>query len=75
MHATKPSWYSDAIFRSIPTTVVADSLEAEWNNKLRALATAQEDCERLLAGCVSVLSSEQRLAGAWRRVGSAQEER
>jgi DNA invertase Pin-like site-specific DNA recombinase len=26
--------------------LVADSLEAEWNNKLRALATAQEDYER-----------------------------
>ena len=40
--------------------LVADSLEAEWNNKLRALAAAQEDYERKHDGEGSALSAEQR---------------
>ncbi len=40
--------------------LVADSLEAEWNNKLRALAAAQENYERNRDGEGSVLSAEQR---------------
>src|SRR6266851_3025281 len=40
--------------------LVADSLEAEWNNKLRALAAAQENYERNRDGEGSVLIAEQR---------------
>ena len=40
--------------------LVADSLEVEWNNKLRALAAAQEDYERSRDGENNVLSAEQR---------------
>jgi DNA invertase Pin-like site-specific DNA recombinase len=40
--------------------LVADSLEAEWNNKLRALAAAQEDYERQRSEQGGVLSTEQR---------------
>jgi hypothetical protein len=40
--------------------LVADSLEAEWNNKLRALAAAQEDYERQCASAGSLLSADQR---------------
>jgi hypothetical protein len=40
--------------------LVADSLEADWNNKLRALATAQEDYERQRADEGSVLNDQQR---------------
>ena len=36
--------------------LVADSLEAEWNNKLCALAAAQEDYERQCASEGSLLS-------------------
>jgi DNA invertase Pin-like site-specific DNA recombinase len=40
--------------------LVADSLEAEWNTKLRALAAAQEDYERQRSAEGGVLSTEQR---------------
>jgi DNA invertase Pin-like site-specific DNA recombinase len=40
--------------------LVADSLEAEWNTKLRALAAAQEEYERQLAGEDGVLNANQR---------------
>ena len=40
--------------------LVADSLEAEWNNKLRALAAAQEDYERQRNEEGGALSTEQR---------------
>jgi DNA invertase Pin-like site-specific DNA recombinase len=40
--------------------LVADSLEAEWNNKLRALTAAQEDYERHCAGEGSALNPDQR---------------
>jgi hypothetical protein len=40
--------------------LVADSLEAEWNNKLRALTAAQEEYERQRAGEAGSLSAEQR---------------
>lgn len=40
--------------------LVADSLEAEWNQKLRALAAAQEDCERRREADAHVLDAEQR---------------
>jgi len=40
--------------------LVADSLEAEWNNKLRALAAAQEDYERQRDGGAGLLNEEQR---------------
>jgi hypothetical protein len=40
--------------------LVADSLEAEWNNKLRALAAAQEDYERGRDENSSVLTTDQR---------------
>ena len=40
--------------------LVADSLEAEWNAKLRALAAAQEEYERQLAGEEGVLNANQR---------------
>jgi len=40
--------------------LVADSLEAEWNAKLRALADAQEDYERQRADEHDVLSADQR---------------
>jgi hypothetical protein len=40
--------------------LVADSLEAEWNNKLRALAAAQDDYERQRNAHNGVLSAEQR---------------
>jgi hypothetical protein len=40
--------------------LVADSLEDEWNNKLRALAAAQEDYERHRNENSNVLTTEQR---------------
>src|SRR5712691_7951173 len=40
--------------------LVADSLEAEWNTKLRALTAAQEEYERQHAGDDGVLSADQR---------------
>src|SRR6266700_7688528 len=40
--------------------LVADSLEAEWNSKLRALTAAQEEYERQHAGDDGVLSADQR---------------
>jgi DNA invertase Pin-like site-specific DNA recombinase len=40
--------------------LVADSLEADWNSKLRALATAQEDYERQRDAAGGAVSSEQR---------------
>jgi DNA invertase Pin-like site-specific DNA recombinase len=40
--------------------LVADSLEADWNNKLRALAAAQDEYERQRDGEGGVLSAEQR---------------
>jgi Recombinase len=40
--------------------LVADSLEAEWNTKLRALAIAQEEYERQLAGEDGALNANQR---------------
>jgi hypothetical protein len=40
--------------------LVADSLEAEWNHKLRALAAAQEDYERQRSGPDDTLTSDQR---------------
>ena len=40
--------------------LVADSLEADWNRKLRALAAAQEDYERQRDGNEGVLHPEQR---------------
>src|SRR5579859_5591972 len=40
--------------------LVADSLEADWNHKLRALADAQEDYERQRADEHDVLSADQR---------------
>ena len=40
--------------------LVADSLEAEWNTKLRALTAAQEDYERQRADENGVLSADQR---------------
>src|SRR5438067_4897337 len=40
--------------------LVADSLEADWNRKLRALAAAQEGCERQRDGNEGVLHPEQR---------------
>jgi DNA invertase Pin-like site-specific DNA recombinase len=40
--------------------LVADSLEAEWNNKLRALAAAQEEYEHQRTGDDGVLNTDQR---------------
>jgi DNA invertase Pin-like site-specific DNA recombinase len=40
--------------------MVADSLEAEWNTKLRALAAAQEEYEHQLAGDEGSLNANQR---------------
>lgn len=40
--------------------LVADSLEADWNHKLRALTEAQKDYERLSKADGSALSEEQR---------------
>ena len=40
--------------------LVADSLEAEWNTKLRAFAAAQEEYERQLAGEDGLLNTNQR---------------
>lgn len=40
--------------------LVADSLEAEWNNKLRALAAAQEEYERQCASEGAMLNADQR---------------
>ncbi|HUY24639.1 MAG TPA: recombinase family protein, partial [Candidatus Saccharimonadales bacterium] len=40
--------------------LVADSLEAEWNHKLRALAAAQEDYERRRDAEAGALGAEQR---------------
>jgi len=37
-HATKPTWHDSATCRSIPgNRLVADALEADWNEKLRTL--------------------------------------
>ena len=56
----KPSWPSGAISTSTPTTVlVAATLEAEWNNKLRALDAAQDDYERQRASD-TLLDEEKR---------------
>jgi hypothetical protein len=40
--------------------LVADALEAEWNDRLRALAAAQEGYERARAADTCVVSDEQR---------------
>jgi len=40
--------------------LVADSLEAEWNHRLRALVAAQEDYERRRADDAGMLSADQR---------------
>jgi DNA invertase Pin-like site-specific DNA recombinase len=40
--------------------LVADSLEAEWNHKLRALAAAQEEYEHQRTGDDGVLNTDQR---------------
>ena len=40
--------------------LVADSLEADWNQKLRALADAQETVERARAGRSSLLGEDER---------------
>jgi hypothetical protein len=40
--------------------LVADSLEAEWTNKLRALAAAQEEYEHQRTGDDGVLNTDQR---------------
>lgn len=40
--------------------LVADSLEAEWNEKLRAVEQAQRDCEEQRAADESVLTEEAR---------------
>jgi DNA invertase Pin-like site-specific DNA recombinase len=40
--------------------LVADSLEADWNHKLRALAAAQDDYERQRNEAASAFSSDQR---------------
>jgi DNA invertase Pin-like site-specific DNA recombinase len=40
--------------------LVADSLEAEWNNKLRALNTAQQDYEEQRKNDQSAISEQQR---------------
>jgi DNA invertase Pin-like site-specific DNA recombinase len=42
--------------------LVADSLEAEWNSKLRILAEVQQECERQREQDRHVLSEEQRAA-------------
>jgi len=42
--------------------LVADTLEADWNNKLRALAEAQQEYERRRQADREVLSDEQRTA-------------
>jgi hypothetical protein len=64
--------------------LVADSLEAEWNNKLRALAAAQEDYERRCAGDGGTLSADERrqvmalvtdFARLWRDPATPQRER
>jgi hypothetical protein len=64
--------------------LVADSLEADWNAKLRALAAAQEAYERERQGDGLVLSAERRAAilalatdfpRLWRDPGTLQRER
>lgn len=40
--------------------LVADSLEADWNNKLRLLAEAQESCERQRAQDRKLIDDQQR---------------
>jgi DNA invertase Pin-like site-specific DNA recombinase len=42
--------------------LVADSLEADWNDKLRLLTQAQEACERLRAQDRKLLDEQQRAA-------------
>jgi DNA invertase Pin-like site-specific DNA recombinase len=42
--------------------MVADSLEAEWNQALRALAEAKEHCEKQLQADQACLNDEQRAA-------------
>ncbi len=42
--------------------LVADSLEAEWNNKLRALAEAQEECKRQQQQDRQAVNDQQRAA-------------
>ena len=41
------AWYVPYLHVDPANRLVADSLEAEWNSKLRALNEAQEECERL----------------------------
>jgi hypothetical protein len=53
--------------------LVADTLEADWNQKLRALAEAQEECERQRQADRAVIDDQQResvmaLAKDFRRV-------
>ena len=56
----KPSWPSGAISVSTPTTASwPPLLEAEWNNKLRALDAAQDDYERQRAAD-TLLDEEKR---------------
>jgi hypothetical protein len=43
----KRIWLAGRYMRVDPDNrLVADSLEAEWNSKLRALTEAQQECER-----------------------------
>jgi len=42
--------------------LVADSLEAEWNSKLRTLAEAQQECEQQRQQDRQALNDEQRAA-------------
>lgn len=42
--------------------MVADSLEADWNNKLRLLAESQEVCERQRAQDRKLIDEQQRAA-------------
>jgi hypothetical protein len=42
--------------------LVADSLEADWNQKLRALTAAQEEVDRQRHGDVALLDEQQRAA-------------
>ena len=52
IHASKPS----------KLALVADSLEADWNDKLRLLAEAQEVCERQRAQDRQLIDEQQRAA-------------
>ena len=58
--ATAPTWPAAAAYLAVDpdNRLVADSLEADWNDALRALQTAREDYDRASAAATATLTDE-----------------